>query len=294
MATIEVYKDIKKQKPEGFRGFMRARALDGLSAFDKLKGIEEDLNKPRIQFLYVHHVFRDEEKNFDVLLKRLSANHTFISYSEAVSRILEQKIDKPYICISSDDGFRNNMGAAAVMNNYGAKGCFFINPAVIGEQSFSKIESHCRERLSFPPVDFLNWQEVEQLQKMGHEIGSHTMEHIDVAKTREDLFAEDCAKTFAILTSRCGEVRHFAFPYGRFVNFNEMGRKAVFNAGFISCATAERGCHINPERKMPKEELCILRDHIILDWNIDHIFHFLVKNSRRATVANNFYPYSAA
>ena len=66
----------------------------------------EYLKKPRIQFLYIHHVFKDELKNFDILLKSLSAHHEFISYSEGVDKLLKGEIDKPYIIISSDDGLK--------------------------------------------------------------------------------------------------------------------------------------------------------------------------------------------
>src|ERR1035437_1100222 len=291
MQYFATYKEIKKRQPIRFRGHIRNLALNGLSIIDKITGIQKDLSKPRIQFLYIHHAFKDEEKMLDVLLKKLSLNHTFISYSDAVTKILNRKIDNPYISISLDDGFKNNIRAAEIMNNNGAKGCFFINPSIVGEKSFETITNHCKERLNFPPVEFLNWQNVEQLQKMGHEIGSHTMAHINVAKTSKEYFIEDCNKTFEIIKSRCGEAKHFAFPYGRFFDFNEFGRKTVFECGFISCASAERGCHINPDKNLLNEELCILRDHVILDWNINHVFHYLAHNSRNAITQNNLFPY---
>jgi len=293
MKYFDTYKEIKQLKPEGLRGKLRRFALDGLSVWDKLKGTERELNTPRVQFLYIHHVFKDEEIALDKLLKRLSLNHEFLSYSESVGKILERKIDRPYVCISSDDGFKNNLRAAEILNAYNVKACFFINPSIVGNTSFDEIEKHCKDRLNFPPVEFMNWNDIERLQKMGHEIGSHTMEHIKVANTEKDIFLEDCSKTFEILQKQCGKAKHFAFPYGRYFHFNEMGRKIVFNSGFTSCASAERGCHINHDRSLLKQELCILRDHVILDWNIDHIFHFLANNARKATTSNNLFPYKS-
>jgi peptidoglycan/xylan/chitin deacetylase (PgdA/CDA1 family) len=292
MKYFENYKDVKETKPTGLRGHIRNVALDGLAIFNQIQDPKQILEKPRVQFLYIHHVFKDEEHKLDALLKKLSLNHTFISYSDAVTKILENKIDKSYICISSDDGFKNNLAAAEIMNEYGAKGCFFINPSIIGNSSFIEIEKHCRTRLNFPPVEFMDWNDIEQLQKWGHEIGSHTMEHINVANSEKELFMEDCNKTFDILMEKCGDVKHFAFPYGRFFHFNEMGREVVFNSGFSSCATAERGCHINDVRTLAKEELCILRDHVVLDWNINHIIYFLINNSKHASFKNNLFPYN--
>lgn len=289
MKYFDTYKEVKRLKPDGFRGFLRGFALDGLSILDKLTRIEHELSKPRVQFLYIHHVFKDEEIGLDRLLKKLSVNHKFLSYSDSVNKILEGKIDMPYICISSDDGFENNIRAAEILNEYSAKACFFINPSIVENKSFDEIEKYCRNRLNFPPVKFMRWNDIERIQKMGHEIGSHTMAHINVANTEKARFMEDCNRTFEILQERCGEAKHFAFPYGRFFHFSEMGRDVVFNAGFSSCATAERGCHINHDRILLNQELYIRRDHVILDWSLDHIFHFLASNSKKATISNNLF-----
>ena len=98
MDFIENYKEIKNIKPTGIRGRMRGLALNGLCILDKIEGAEQHLNKPRVQFLYIHHVFKDEENKLNYLMKRLALNHTFISYSEGIKRILTREIDRPYIC----------------------------------------------------------------------------------------------------------------------------------------------------------------------------------------------------
>lgn len=286
------YSDIKSLQPFSVRGHIRTFALNGLSVIDRIKGIQNDMNRNRIQFLYIHHVFKDEEKKLDILLKQLARHHTFISYSDAIDKILNRAIDKPYITISSDDGFKNNLRAAEILDDNGAKACFFLNPGIIDVSDYETINTFCRVRIKFPPVEFLSWKDVERLQRMGHEIGSHTMDHINIAKTTAEEIIEDCRKSIYILRSKCGEIKHFAFPYGRFFHFNEIGRKAVFDSGFASCASAERGCHVNPDTNISREELCILRDHVLLDWNINHIIYFLAKNSRKASPENNYFPYN--
>lgn len=291
MQFYNTYSEIKKIKPLGIRGQVRNLALDGLSFIDRIKGFQNELNRHRIQFLYFHHVFKDEEKKLELLLKQLSVNHSFISYSDAVDKILNRNIDKPYIAISSDDGLKNNIRAAEILDNYGAKACFFINPGIIDSPNYDSVKTFCRDRIKFPPVEFLSWGDVDRLQKMGHEIGSHTMNHINIANSAYEEIVEECTQSFDQLKSRCGDVKHFAYPYGRFFHFNELGRKAVFSSGYVSCASAERGCHINPDTEISKEELCILRDHVVVDWDIDHVFYFIANNSRKASSQNNYFPY---
>lgn len=288
---IERFGDIKKDKPFSLRAAVRMRALDWLSLVQKKPN--EALKVPRIQFLYIHHIFKDEEKELHELILWLQrTQHRFISYTEAHERILQNNIDQPYVVFSSDDGLRNNITAGKIFSLYGISACFFINPSVIGETNYNKVALFCQNRLHFPPVQFMNWDEVNELQKMGHEIGSHTMNHINIAATPIAEMTADIAESYRILTSRCGPQKHFAYPYGRFFHFNEAGRKAVFDAGFQSCCSAERGCHINTNHTPDYSKLLIRRDHIILDWNLNHIRYFLARNVRKASPANNYYPWA--
>jgi peptidoglycan/xylan/chitin deacetylase (PgdA/CDA1 family) len=288
---ISTYEELLKWRPHTLRDTARGLALKGLILRDAVTGASEKyINKPRIQFLYLHHVFRDEEQKLEQLLNRLSDHFEFISYSDAVDKILSGTIDKPYISFSSDDGVKNNLIAAEILNGYNAKACFFVNPALIGETEYEKIRSHCVDTLDFPVVEFLNWDDLSNLLKQGHEIGGHTMSHMNIAKASYDEIVADAKQTLDVLKAHCGRIKHFAFPYGRFFHFSEAGRKAVFEAGYISCASAERGCHVNHDRPLKPEELCIRRDHIVLDWGIDQIFYFIINNAKNASVQNNLFP----
>ena len=282
----EYYRDFKQQKGTTVKGMLRDVALSGLAAISS----EHALDKPRVHFIYIHHVFRDEEAALDGLLQRLSKQHTFISYTEAVNKVLSRKIDKPYVTFSSDDGLKNNLPAARILQKHGASACFFINPGIIGEKNYNNIKQHCTETLRAPVVAFLDWKEVNELQTMGHEIGGHTMMHMNIAEQSAEAVNTDLRMTMKVLREHCGEVVHFAFPYGRFFHFSSVGRKAVYDAGFTTCATAERGCHITDGTPIANTELCIRRDHIVLGWPMSHIMYFLINSAKKAAVSNNFYP----
>lgn len=285
---IDYYGEVKKQKKATVKGAMRSLALSALAALSSDKA----LLKPRVHFLYIHHTFRDEEAQLESLLKRLSQHHTFISYSEAVQKVLSGQIDRPYITFSSDDGFKNNLKAAEILSRYNASACFFINPGIIGETDYGKISKHCNETLKFPTVEFLNWNEVNKLQEMGHEIGGHTMMHMNIAEHTADAINADLHDTYQSLLTHCGPTPHFAFPYGRFFHFSSVGRKAVFNNGFTTCATAERGAHITDGTTISAADLCIRRDHIVLGWEMSHIMYFITNSAAKATIANNYFPSS--
>lgn len=285
------FKRIKKSNPKKIRSFVRNIALDMLSLKFELSDFRAELEKPRIQFLYIHHIFEDEAENFSKLLKELAKYHSFISYSEAVNKILNNEIDKPYIAFSSDDGFKNNLIAAKILNEFNIKACFFINPDTIGMKDFSQIKIFCKNRLLLPPIEFMDWDDVNRLLKNGHEIGSHTMGHINVAITNTSQVKENLIQSKDILDKRCGNIAHFAYPYGRFFHFHQEALNLVFETGYSSCASAERGCHIAPGRKLKTEELFIRRDLVIGDWNIKHVKYFILKNAINASVETNKNPY---
>ncbi len=287
---ITNFRDVKKHWGTTLRGGVREMVLDGLAMKNELSNYEKWYLKPRIQFLFIHHIFEDEEKNFDLVLKELTEHHTFISHSEAVERLLTGKVDKPYISWSSDDGFKNNLVAARILNKYGAKAIFYINPETIGVKDVNKAGEFCLKKLDMPPVEFLNWDEVQELLNQGHEIGSHTMAHDNITKMTLNEVEDDLSRSKEILSKRCGPVGHFAYPYGRYSDFNKQALELVFKTGYESCSTGERGCHVSDGSSIEKEQLVIRRDQIIAYWKLGHMKYFIANGAKKAVLENNFIP----
>lgn len=290
MSYATRYAEIKAYAPQGLRGTLRNLALDGLAtAFQASGRADRALERARVQFLYIHHTFADELAGLERLIKDLARNHTFISHSQAVERVRSGMIDKPYIAFSSDDGFMNNLEGGRLLHSHGISACFFVNPGLIGLQDMDKVRRICAERLHFPPVEFLRWKDVAELQKLGHEIGSHSMEHRNLGATPADVVREDLEESRRILIERCGSDKHFAYPYGRFTDLTAQGFRDVFAVGYESCASAERGCHI-ASGAVPNKALCLRRDHVVLDWPLGHVRYFLANNALKASAANNQFP----
>ena len=261
------------------RGKIRHLALDALGKKTRWFPSNRLVNQPRVQLVYIHHIFKDEIAPFRALINHFSKQYTFISYSEAIHRIQEDRIDGQYMAFSSDDGFKNNLDAANVLEEFGASACFFLNTQTIGMIDKVQIKSFCQQQLHFPPVEFLTWKEVNELQRRGHEIGSHTSGHFNVKEMAIDDFRSDLEWTKAEIEKETGPIEHFAFPYGRWVNFSSEALAATTSAGFKSCATAERGCHL-PGTHV--QNPMIFRDHILAQWPSRHMDYFFEQNVRRA------------
>jgi peptidoglycan/xylan/chitin deacetylase (PgdA/CDA1 family) len=270
------------------RDLVRGAVLDGLSAFDRLTAARA-LARPRIQILYLHFVLRDEETRFRALIERLLTTHTFLRYSDAVARIYSGEIDKPYIALTFDDGLRNCLRAAEILDEYGLSACFFVCDSMADERRYDVIRDFCARELSMPAAEFLSWRDMEGLLARGHEIGNHSRRHKTLAELGPAELEEDVAASLASLRARLGDVKHFAWPRGEWRHFNAESAAAVFRAGHASCASAERGAHV-PAGSPAPHQVCLRRDHVIAAWPVRHSLHFIIANSRKASPANTSWP----
>jgi peptidoglycan/xylan/chitin deacetylase (PgdA/CDA1 family) len=248
-----------------------------------------ELRRPRVQFLYLHHVLDDEVESFRQLLRLLVRDHTLIPYSEAVDRVLHGPIDKPYISFSFDDGLRSCLAAAEVLEEFGASACFFICPPAVGLKSYPEVSHFCTERLGVRPMELLDWPDVDRLLHAGHEIGAHTLGHFRVADLDDADAEHEVFGSREQLQQRVGPVAHFAWPFGRFEDFSAAGERAVRAAGFRSLASAERGCHVVPAYGQG-DRLCIRRDQVIARSRPEHTAWFCIRSARRASAADNLSP----
>lgn len=282
---VTQYKDVRSVNT---RSLLRFCALSGLAVMYKITNkMSSGLQRNRVQFLSLHHVFENEEKSFRKLLRVLSEQHHFTSYSQAVHKILTGNIDRPYVVLSFDDGLRACLRAAQIMGEFGIKGCFFLIGSMVGEKRYQKTKAFCAERLHLPPVEFMSWDEVETLLKEGHEVGCHTMTHPDLTKLSVEQLEAEIQQSYDLLREKVGNIRHFAWPYGKFSRVTRTAVELVFQTGFESCASTHRGCHVTQCEKL---DLCIRRDHTIAKWPTNHTLYFLAKNSQMASVRKNGWP----
>ena len=291
ISFAENYSTVKQFQHYTFQNKLRDAVINTVAPISSLLEIDKKLmQKNRVQFLFLHHLFEDEIELFKKLLKVLSVQHTFINYSEAVKRIKTGNIDKPYICFSSDDGYKSNSTLAKVFSEFGINACFFLCPSVIGETNLEVITKYANNNLRFAiPIEFMNWKEVEAIQKAGHEIGSHTYTHIDVSQNDFEKIAEEFSVSKSEIEKHCGAIQHLALPFGRFSPFKKKWWEIAADIGFESCASAVNGCHIASAQSIKTEELFIRRNLILPNqWTLKHQLFYLQYNSLMAKISNNF------
>lgn len=241
--------------------------------------ITRALATPRVQFLYLHHLFSDEVEDFRKLLRTVTATHEVVSYGAAVDLLREGNPQKPYISFSFDDGFKNNLTGARVLDEFGIKACFFVATDYIGLTDPARKAEVCRGVFNMPPMDFMNWKDLETLVENGHEIGNHSSDHVRLSDLSIEKAKENILVSQETLRRRLGEIVHFAWPYGWRLDLPDEIADFVRENGFRSVASAERGCHV---RQLDSDEL-IYRDRVVAAEPIHEILYFMARNSRRAS-----------
>lgn len=248
-----------------------------------------DLARPRVQIMMLHEVSARGQDLFRRMLDHLGKYHRFISYSDAIEKIVSGRMDAPYLAFTFDDGLNNNLVAARILAERHISGCFFVCPAIIEATDHAAMERFRREQLrDREATGVLSWREIETLLKDGHEIGGHTATHANLAESHGPALVHETFGCYETLRQKIGPTPHFCWPFGRFRHMNPEAVRAVFDAGFTTCASAERGCHTVAAGTA--RQLCVRRDQVDQDWPLSHVEWFLARNSRRAGPASNRWP----
>jgi peptidoglycan/xylan/chitin deacetylase (PgdA/CDA1 family) len=270
------------------RAALRHLSLDALSAGQQLRrDVEADLQRNRVHILDFHTMAPSEEPEFRRLLEWLAEYHHFIGYTEAVDRVSNGPIDAPYVAVSFDDGLGDSMRAAEVLDEFDVKAIFFVCPSLMGSTSMPEIKAALRIRSSDVQLP-MGWNQLERLVNNGHEIGGHSMSHVDLAQVGVDRLSHEIGKSFEVLRARLGDVRHFAWPFGRFENLSAVAARLVFDSGYHSCASGLRGCHAVPGTQ--GRSLCLRREDMKADTPTSHIRYFLARSSHLSSENDNTWP----
>lgn len=109
--------------------------------------------------------------------------------------------DRPVVSFAFDDAPVTALrDGAAILENAGARGTFYISAGLCGRDS--------------PMGRYAEMDMVERAAIAGHEIGCHTFSHLDCGRA-SDVAVETDAATNVVALGRHGlQVETFAYPYG--------------------------------------------------------------------------------
>jgi peptidoglycan/xylan/chitin deacetylase (PgdA/CDA1 family) len=230
---------------------------------------------PGTYFLNGHYVCKDQrpieiqQEIFADLIKELSKNFDIVSPEEAISN-LNQRSSK-CLCLTFDDGFRDNYTVIAPVAEYFQFRClFFVTPLYLGLEK-SEIRNILLEKykVNFEKV-FLNKAEVRNLAKNGHTIGSHGFSHTRLNITNISMLETELIKSkssIETITNKSCDL--FAYPFGKLSDLSLEGLE-------LACSTYKA---VFSSTSSPKQYefsgRVINRRHFEGNWPASHVNYFL-------------------
>jgi len=162
------------------------------------------------------------QRQMDYLYKN---NYKVISLDELVEGIKSRKtFARKTVVITFDDGFKDNfIYAFLILKEYNFSATIFLVSGFIEKEK-----------------DFLNWQEIGQMQKQGILFGAHSKDHKYLPSISDDRdLIEEIEGSKIEIESKLGtKIDHFCYITG---GFNDKIKDIVKIAGYKSACTTNRG-----------------------------------------------------
>ena len=177
---------------------------------------------------------------FEEQIAAFSKEFNLASLSEVVKRLQNgQRLDKKTLCISFDDGYKDNFTCALpILERYKAPATFFIAGDGLDSDHHYPWEQHAPELYEHANSELLAQASRNPLV----EIGGHTQTHprLSLLSREEQLF--EIAENKTLLEDITGKkLQLFAYPFGQMNDFDDSSVAAVAACGYQAAVTTSSG-----------------------------------------------------
>ena len=138
--------------------------------------------------------------------------------------------------ITFDDGYQNNLCCALpILQRYGFTSTCYVVANLVGKSNSWDLPRGVKQ------VPLMNVQELQAWIDAGQEVGSHTLNHANLAElssVEQAVEIEQSKSKLEALVHQKSGVQHFCYPYG---GLNKTALQHVKAAGYMTATTTVRG-----------------------------------------------------
>lgn len=234
-----------------------------------------------VHLLNGHFISRNNPsaEAFYELLHRLSKHCDLVNADQAISLVASGKASSrdKLVAFTFDDGFEECFTMIApILENFGIRGLFFVNPNFIdGNSAYQK---HFTEQIvKTPNKRPMGWEQIIALSKQGHFIGSHTLDHTCLNITDQVVLEQQIGAAKRTIEQRIGlNCPYFAFPFGKLTDVSSQAiaiAKHYHPYLFLQDPT-------NYSQYLSFDGQVINRRHFEGNWPLAHVKYFLGKEKK--------------
>ncbi|MEW6042442.1 MAG: polysaccharide deacetylase family protein [Elusimicrobiota bacterium] len=179
----------------------------------------------------------------------LKENFEVITVSKYLQKIEHNQLAGNEVCITFDDGFKDNyIYAFPILQKYGLKATFFLTTKYIGNDTIfpwilldkgAKDDIVCNRKRWLP----LSWEEVKEMVEYGMEFGTHTHTHRDSLSNMsvEEVENEigESTQNFKEKTGFYPEL--FSYPHGTFKDYDKAHIELLKSYNYRAALTTNAG-----------------------------------------------------
>lgn len=124
------------------------------------------------------------------------------------------------VSLTFDDGDADNFASAAALTQHGLQATWYIPSGLVGTPGY------------------MTWDQLEQLRADGHEVGGHSLDHINIDGLDAQELRRQVCEDRRVLQDRGFEPVSFAYPYG---GYDDAAKAMVQECGYLSARTIGAG-----------------------------------------------------
>ncbi len=159
--------------------------------------------------------------NYEVTLMYHDIGEKDSKWCVSVENFRQQMESVKNTLITFDDGWKGVfINAYPIMRERDLKGRLYVVPSFVGKEGY------------------MDWEEIKELVNYGFEVGSHTYSHKNLLNLSDEEIKFEIEEASKVIKEKLGiDVKHFAYPYGKYDN----RVKEIVGKYFSSVMTTERG-----------------------------------------------------
>ena len=192
----------------------------------------------RVNDAYPNDPLTYTNREFEAFVRFFGRYFDVVSLDDILQRLEKGGELRSRLAITFDDGYRGNATIAApILEQHGQRACFFVTTEWIGTDHVPWWDAEKQIQ-----TVWMTWDQVRELRKSGHEIGSHTQTHPDLGVVSADEARRQIRGGSERLDAELGEHSGlFAYPFGARKNMSATNQEVVNQLGLRCCLSAYGG-----------------------------------------------------